>query len=636
MLSPGSYHLRVPKSPLKNLRFRQWLLKRCMEEKSYRRAVIEMCRQDIAFFISTFVWQFNPKKKNTAAVGPFILWDFQEAVLLDRPESVRMPEITKGMGVIWCYENDRSLVVQKSREMGISWLMLLVQDWLALFHPYFQSLNISRSADAVDDKSPNSLFWKLRFVHEYLPDWLKGEIKQEKMYLGYDRTKSVITGEASTGRAGVGGRAGVIFVDEFPLIKEDTEVRQRTANTADCRVFNGTHQGVGTEFYNLTQTPEFHKHTIHWSFHPEKKKGLYRYDKDTGRVDIIDKTYPFPPDYKFVMDGKPTGGPYPGLRSPWYDWKAGDIGSSRGVAMELDIDPKGAVEQFFDALMIYGLKVACAPPLWEGDLHYDRDLAKPVALIAREGGPVKLWINPVQDAKGLRPPVGTFAFGCDVSTGSGATPSCVSCGNVDTGQKVLEYRNPHIDAKSLAPLVVSLCRFFVDSDDNPASLAWEIPGPGQTFGKTVIELGFRAVYFRENSHVFKNEVSDIPGWTATPNNILTLLEEYRAALAQRSLSNYSASALDECLNFKYDNRGYVTHTAIDSTDPSGARVNHGDTTIADALMWMMMKRAGASSPIKNKEQPREGPPIGSIAHRRMLRERVADPWASVGLTNYWS
>ena len=223
MLSPGSYHLRVPKSPLKNLRFRQWLLKRCMEEKSYRRAVIEMCRQDIAFFISTFVWQFNPKKKNTAAVGPFILWDFQEAVLLDRPESVRMPEITKGMGVIWCYENDRSLVVQKSREMGISWLMLLVQDWLALFHPYFQSLNISRSADAVDDKSPNSLFWKLRFVHEYLPDWLKGEIKQEKMYLGYDRTKSVITGEASTGRAGVGGRAGVIFVDEFPLIFTQNE-----------------------------------------------------------------------------------------------------------------------------------------------------------------------------------------------------------------------------------------------------------------------------------------------------------------------------------------------------------------------------------------------------------------------------
>ena len=62
MLSPGRYHEVIPRDLPGNLRFRKWLLIRCQQEKSYRRAVIEMCRQDILFHINAFCVQYNPKK----------------------------------------------------------------------------------------------------------------------------------------------------------------------------------------------------------------------------------------------------------------------------------------------------------------------------------------------------------------------------------------------------------------------------------------------------------------------------------------------------------------------------------------------------------------------------------------------
>lgn len=360
MLSPGKWHEQVPRGWRANLEFRARLLRLAKGSPKNQKALREACRQDILFFILCFVFQFNPKKKPEDRIGPFIPWDFQEEALLSRPE-------TNGKkGILWCYENSQSAVVEKSREMGASWLFLIFQDWLSLFFEYTQTLNISRSADAVDCKSPDSLFWKLRFMHERLPDWLKGEIVEEKMYFEYKRTHSITTGEASTGRAGVGGRASTIFIDEFPQIKEAVEVRQRTANTADVRFFNGTHQGVDTEFYRLTQTPEIVKIVMHWTQHPEKKVGLYRFDKEANKVEYLDKAHHFPVEFNFVMDGSPTGGPWPGVRSPWYDWKSKEIGSARGVAMELDINPTGSVSQFFDPLMISVLSstYACRP-YWE-------------------------------------------------------------------------------------------------------------------------------------------------------------------------------------------------------------------------------------------------------------------------------
>ena len=172
----------------------------------------------------------------------------------------------------------------------------------------------------------------MRFILEHIPDWLRGETNDVKFNFEFERTGSEITGVASTGVSGTGGRASIVFVDEFSVIKEDSHVRQNTASIADCRFFNGTHFGVGGEFYNMTISPEIIKIRMHWIQHPKKNTHLYSWDKDFGRPrywiydpvadDVIETKQPvnpFPADYPFDQTCNPTGGPYPGIRSVWYD-----------------------------------------------------------------------------------------------------------------------------------------------------------------------------------------------------------------------------------------------------------------------------------------------------------------------------
>jgi hypothetical protein len=453
----------------------------------------------------------------------------------------------------------------------------------------------------VESPSPDSLFWKIDFILKYLPTWLTGPVHRSKMNYRF-ASGSTITGEASTGRAGVGGRATAMFVDEFSQIKEDFEVLYRTADTTRCRLFNFTHTGLDTAAYELTKRPDMRKLRLHWSSHPEKNKGLYQFNLETQQVDILDKKYRYPHDFEFVMDGK--------LRSPWYDAECRRRGSARAIAMDLDINPRGSMAQFFDPVVIQELVRAYArPPFWEGDLVYDKETGKPIKLEKRLGGPIKLWCHLDHEGK---PPADIYGMGGDISTGSGATPSCLTIAN-KRGEKVLEYANAHIDPKDLAPFALALCWLFGDGQGQGAKFAWELPGPGITFGKRVIELGYRNVYYRTNEQKLYDAPTDTPGWFATTDNKRALLEEYRSALGTRQYLNRSEWALDTCLAFQYTSKGTIEHGGEASVDdPTGARVNHGDVTISDALSWKMIKNQWA--PEKKKEETKV--PVLSLAWRR--------------------
>lgn len=576
-----------------------------------------MCKEDILAYINLFVWQFNPKKKGRQ-VGPFITWDYQEDALLARPETWDGNPDRPEKGILWCFEHDRTVVIEKSREMGASWLFLIFQDWLCLFHDYTQTLNISKSADAVDCKSPDSLFWKLRFMHAHLPGWLSGEITEEKMYMEYKRSKSWATGEASTGRAGVGGRAAVIFIDEFSQIKEDTEVRQRTANTADCRFFNGTHLGTDTEFYRLTESPEIVKIVMHWSQHPDKKKGLYRYDPLSNKIEVLDKSFHYPPDFDFVYEALPAGGPYPGLRSPWYDWKSGDIGSKRGVAMELDINPEGSVSQFIDnpAMLISLIGTYCREPNWRGKVIYDRDTGRPQGLERSGEGGLRLWGNLRPDGT---PPRGVYKIGADLSSGVGRTNSCLSIVLATTGEKIGEFTSPFVLPDQMAYLAIALAWLFKTEEGEGAQVVWEKRGPGAVFGLKVLELGYGNVYYVDRGFKVKKQLSRTePGWNPTPEAKRILLEDYRSALMSRQFLNHSEVALREFFRFRYQRDGSVVHSEEESKDePSGARSNHGDRVIADALAWLLSKPHWA---VTKKTEVKE-PPILSLEWRRELHRR---------------
>jgi hypothetical protein len=394
----------------------------------------------------------------------------------------------------------------------------------------------------------------------------------------------------------------------------------------------GTHTGVDTMFYEYANDRRTAKTVMHWSDNPWKSRGLYEYNRESNQIIVHDRGYEYPTDFQYVYEWKPNGGPRPGLRSPWYDAECVRRQGVQGaVARDLDINPKGATSQFFDPGTIRELiRQHCCDPVWEGDLVYDRDRGRPDThqpLVRRVNGRVKLWISPV--GMGLVK-AGRFGAGCDISYGTGATPSCCSIFNADTGDKVLEVKDPTENGapNEFASFVVALCWLFRGTDGEGARLCWENEGPGSTFGKKVLELGYRNVYWRKDEFATGGgKMTNRSGWNPTPANRRLLLSTYARCLASHQVVNYSEDAMLSTLDFKITEKT-IEHgrRKVKGQDPSGAGENHGDVVVADALAVKMVKDMG----ITPKEEEKKEVSVMSLEWRRKQYEqqlRQQSDWA---------
>lgn len=592
----------VPRDPRANVGYRWQLMEMLRDKPETHAGISEMCRQDVLFWINSFVWQYNPDHPHRR-VAPFVTWPKQDKCIL---------------AIVDHIHRRRDLILEKSRYQGASWIVVDIFDWLQRYHPWTKTHMVSRKEDLVDSVSDESLFWKLDFIDEWMPDFMKLNLKgtrdRQAMYRRNPANNALMTGEATTKRAGVGARATNMLMDEFAQIQQGFEILHRTTETTHCRIFVSTHVGQDTAFFQICQSGAIDKVVLHWTDHPEQSRGLYRYEE--GKVVRYDKSYVFPEDYKFVTDGKPSGGPMPGFRSPWYDAQCERKGSSRAVAMDLDIDPEGSVSQFFDPITINSLRRKfCTPPMVEGDLLHDES-GNYTKFEPRSGGVVKLWCR--LDVYG-NPPVGVYGAGADISTGEGASPSCFSLADSVTGDKLVEVATSRMRPVDFANLCVALCRWFGD-----ALFAWEQQGPGATFGNRVMELGYRRVYYKADDLAYGSlkptwyrSSEEKPGWYPSPAGKRLLLDEYSKALAKHQFLNRSDQALKECLAFKYNSSGNPEHAGEKSDDPAQGTVNHGDRVIADALCRKMINQLVRPTKVEKKEETIS---VLSLAWRRKYHE----------------
>lgn len=598
MLSPGQHHLLMSRDLKRNLRQRRELLKAATRDVGVRRRLVQMCREDILFWINFAGWQYDPSQSSAESMGPFITFPRQEELLIARPKTHKHLA-PYDRGILWCIEHDKTMAVEKSRWQGASWLFLFVQAWHCLFHEYRDWLTISRKEKAVDDKSKNSLFQKLRYILEHLPHWMIGEYDTSKLYFHFAGTKSEITGEATTSAAGVGGRASSIFIDEFPEIEHGQEVREKTALTANSRFFVGTHLGSGTPFDQMcdsAQSPEIVRQRLHWTDGlAEQRAGMYTADPDRpGLPRFLDKTYKFPADYPFVLDGSPTGGHAPGVRSPWYDRKCQEIGDPRAVAQNLDIDVAGSAKQFFDPIQMRALIMQARPPVWEGEVDFDRQ-GNLLKMQPETGGRLRLWVQP--DGFGNLPP-SRYCGGADVSGGTGATNSCFSAIDGPQSLVVLEWADSGTQEHEFAALCVALCRWLKDGDGGGAYFGWDNAGyAGAKFRIAMSEIGYGNIYYNDDELIkfTTGRVERKPGWYGSNDKRYQALKDYRNALYDRTLADRSDRCLREALRFEYDLKtGAVKHAFESrSRDPTGAGTNHGDMVISRIIAWMLAKEMGA-------------------------------------------
>ena len=601
MKTPFVYH--VPTDVVANLKWRARVHRKVIEDSSFAKAMWDACAADPLFYICGFGYTYDSRMEPFTKL-PFILYPFQRDALL---------EIFDAIG-------SHDLLVAKSRDMGASWLCVLAFEWMwhfaePLAAPSF--LMGSRVEDYVDKAdNPKALFQKLDYFHGNLPPWLMPEgfnraVHRRKMHLTNSANGAVIDGESSTGDFARGDRRTAILLDEFAAVEFGHSVLPATRDATRSRIFNSTPKGINNAYYDMHQT-SIKKLRLHWMDHPEKRKGAYKTAQD-GSLEVIDEEN-YPKDYEPILDGE--------LRSIRFDIEEKRCGSKREMAQEWNIDFLGSGHQYFDSSSIQDVIRKCArPPIMIGDLEYDSSTAEPIRFREDPNGCIRLWCLLDKDGKisgtseHLREMTRKFVLGADVSAGTGASNSCLAGYGAGSCEKILEYVNPYIRPEEFAKQAVAIARWLGN-----AYLVWESPGPGRQFGSRVTDLGYGNIYLEKREEAISGKVSQIPGWAPTREKKLTLIGAYRSAIEKEACTNRSKEAFEECLEYIFDTKGGVSHSREDDkVDPSGAKSNHGDRVIADALAWR-----GLSERRSTPKPPKPKAPIGSLAWR-IEQRKVAKP-----------
>jgi len=599
--TPFVHH--VPTDLVENLKWRQAIHQRALNNPLYADTIWQACKQDPVFYINGFAWTYDPRAEPFRRI-PMILYPSYQV---------------DGLKEIIAAINSHDLFIEKSRDMGVSWLCLLAFEWAWHFYDLMSFLLISRNEDCVDKAdNPKALFWKIDFFHQYLPRWLMppgyDSSCRSKLHMHNPFTGSVIDGESTTGSAARGDRRSGILLDEFADVAEGYRVLRSTRDATKCRIFNSTPQGTGNAYYAVRQT-NIKKQRYHWSQHPYKSLGLYTTDND-GKLKILRKEG-YPENYKPTLDGR--------LRSPAYDYEW-DRSSQREMAQEWDIDYGGSAYQYFSANIIQeAITKYARPPVIIGDLEYYSDNAQPVRFREDESGRLSLWYP--LNKEGRLSLEHRIVLGMDVSAGTGSSNSCVCGYDATTYEKILEYANPYIRPEEFARQVVAIARWLNNKNENFLSrnqlaplgtyLIWESNGPGRQFGSRVIELGYANIHYRRREEAISKKATNVPGWAATKETKLVLIGDYRAAIERFVCINRSKLALEETLEYIFDNVGGVAHSReSNKVDPTGARDNHGDRVIADALAWRGINER------KHVPEPKKcEPPVGCLAWRMKQREK---------------
>lgn len=272
--------LSYPTDREENYKYRAQLLYQGRMDPSFRSAVKEWCREDILFWINCFCWTFDPRPENQKKLGAdsanllFITWPFQD-------EAIRwfMNRIDIG----------QNGVVEKSRDMGASWLVLCVLQWYWQFGPSGNDFKLgSRKEDYVDKIGDmDALFPKIRYQLNRQPVWLlpKG-FDQGKhcsfMNIVNPETGSGISGESNNPYFGTGGRKKCVVFDEFAKWDHTGESAwQSASDVTDCKIAISSANGRGNHFYRLRaqQAGDIDVLRLHWTSHPLKTRAWYEKEK---------------------------------------------------------------------------------------------------------------------------------------------------------------------------------------------------------------------------------------------------------------------------------------------------------------------------------------------------------------------
>jgi phage terminase large subunit len=222
-------------------------------------------------FITDWCCTFDPRnvERGFEAVTPFLLFPKQA-------------DYVRWVVARWRGREDG--VVEKSRDMGVSWLCVSIATWMWIFHPGVVVGFGSRKEAYVDDLgNPASLFWKIRetiklLPAEFVPKGYNERAHAPSMKIINPANGSTIIGEAGD-NIGRGNRTSIYFVDESAFLERQESVAAALSQTSNCKLHVSTPNGAGNVFYRMRMGGRVPVFVFDWRDDPRKDQAWYERQK---------------------------------------------------------------------------------------------------------------------------------------------------------------------------------------------------------------------------------------------------------------------------------------------------------------------------------------------------------------------
>jgi hypothetical protein len=236
---------------------------------------LQKTTSDPTHFISNHLKTFDPRVAPYDL--PFALYDYQI-------------ELVQWLWSL--FKTPADGLIEKSRDMGVTYTVLAFIIWLWRFQPGFQALVGSRKEPYVDDGTMKSLFGMLIYMVEHMSPqlWPKGENDQGQ-YVAFDPKKhktfmklvnpvngNTISGESTNPHFSRQSRVALILLDEFAFWDWAESAWLATADSSPCRIVVSTPNGRNF-FADLRNSGRIQVKTVHWSMHPNKPQEWYENEK---------------------------------------------------------------------------------------------------------------------------------------------------------------------------------------------------------------------------------------------------------------------------------------------------------------------------------------------------------------------
>lgn len=234
----------------------------CEADDLAKAAALELCKRDILHFFNFWLWTYDPRQNPSDL--PFMPWDYQQLFILNTNHDII---------------NGQSALTEKSRDMGVTWMVLgvFLYRWLFFDESFLLGSKVEGSVDTLGNM--DSHFERLRYMLSKLPEWMTealGYSEKNSSYMKiFKLNGSSIVGESMNKNFSRQGRYKAILLDEFAFVDGAELIWRACGDSAPAKFPVSTPNGRNNYFAQLRDSGKIRVNTIHWKMHPHKDEAWY-------------------------------------------------------------------------------------------------------------------------------------------------------------------------------------------------------------------------------------------------------------------------------------------------------------------------------------------------------------------------